>query len=127
MLFYIPFKYLRYIKGFKINFCTTFLKIAYCAPLALTFRHLRPSRSFLLVFDCCKQSLIQLYYPPSHPSRTILLCTKKERLGIYCIDLLLFCANHKTGEDRFFCSQNFNFKLYNALECSSDVPNITIL
>ena len=28
--------------------------------------------------------------------------TKKQRLPIYLIDLLLFCANHKTGEDRVF-------------------------
>ena len=53
------------------------------------------------LFNCFKQSLTWLYHPSIHPSRTILFCTKKERMPKYCINLLLFCANHKTDENCF--------------------------
>ena len=91
------------------------------------------------IVDCCKQFINWLYHPPTHSpihpsthtSSAILFGTKKERMPIYCIQLLLLCANYKTGEDRFFtpvfehkCSKFstsffttqmwkiYNFKLY---------------
>ena len=54
------------------------------------------------LFDCCKQSLTRLYHPSFHPSihppihppilpsSALLFCTKKERLAIYCMNLILF-------------------------------------
>ena len=52
-----------------------------------------------IVFDWCKQSLTRSILPSS---QCHIFCTKKERLAIYCINLLLISANYKTGMDRFF-------------------------
>ena len=69
---------------------------------------------FDVIFECCKKSLTRLYHPSIHPSNhptTLLFCMKNERLAIYCINLLIFCANHKTGEDLFILN---SFKIFNA-------------
>ena len=90
-----------------------------------------------IIFDCCKQSLTRLYYLPFHPSiqpfiQDHTFCTKKEWLVIYCINLLLFCATHKTGEDLFLYTQNFQLQIFNAnaqnFQCRTfSTANFTIL
>ena len=62
-----------------------------------------------LIFDCCKQSLNPLQHPSIHPPIHPVpecFCTKSERLPIYCLYLLLFCAS---------CfSQIFQLKIFNS-------------
>ena len=48
------------------------------------------------------QSIFYPAFPSIHPFtyssiQCPTFCTKKEQLAIYCINFLLFCANHKTG------------------------------
>ena len=94
------------------------------------------------VFYCCKPSLTRLYHPPTHPSihssihpsihppiQCHTFCIKKERMPIYCIYLLLLCANYKTGEDRFcFFLTSILFFINSRHKCSKfSTSNFTIL
>ena len=58
------------------------------------------------IFDCCKQSLTRLFLPsflpPIHPVPYFFARKRSDWPFTYCINLILFCANHKTGENRIF-------------------------